>query len=418
MDSAHPSEVHRLRVSSPNNDGDDRPAVTRHEDALAAAQIEAHAAELHEQLLDRLRELDRREASLNARAAEAENEVRQVQLLISEREAAVRKLEQKLLARTLDLDSRETRLKADEATCRATQLQNQQDAERRDQAFEQLRQESARLDLLRRTWQDEAAAEVAQLDAQRADWQQRQAVCQHRERLLDGAVELLERQLAEARRHAQQLREQQRQLDLRTGRQHQQWVELQRQWHEQTEERQQELDLQAETLQKRQIALAALERDIEQSHRQALEMRLVTEQLRIHLLDDASEEELTKATARWRERLAEVQRPAEAKLAAKRDEVKRLMVRLKERRQDLEARREQLRVWFQQQQAEIEQQARMLTSREEQLQQTRWELWQQREAWNQQRLDLDQQIRELTLQLQRTTRQPTPSRFREANRLS
>jgi hypothetical protein len=345
------------------------------DDRLALAQVQSHAAELHEQLMDRLRELDRREALLNTRAAEAENEVRRAQLVVSEREAVVRNVERKLEARCAELDARDARLTAEETACRVAQQQNQREA-----------------------------AALAEIQKRQIEWQQREADCQQRERRLDAAGKLLEQQMAESRRHAEQLREQQRQLDIWSARQQQEWAKRQRQWQEQMEARQKGLDLQAETLQKKQIALTTLERDIGQMHRQTLETRLITEQLRIHLQQDVSDAELSRATAHWRVQLAELLRPAEAKLTAKRDEIKQLVIRLKKRRQDLETRRDQLQAWFQQQQTDLEKQMEMLTAGEQQLQQQRWELWQQREAWNQQRFQLDQQIRDLTLQLQRSTR--------------
>ena len=375
VDAAHQTIQHFMSNVAPSYGGNSAPEDQYPDDRLALDQVQSHAAELHEQLMDRLRELDRREALLNTRAAEAENEVRRAQLIVSEREAAVRSVERKLHARAAELDARDARLTAEETACRAAQQQNQREA-----------------------------AALAEIEKRRIEWQQREADCQQRERRLDAAGKVLEQQMAESRRHAEQLREQQRQLDVWSARQQQEWTKRQRQWHEQMETRQKELDLQAETLEKKQIALTTLERDIGHLHRQTLETRLITEQLRIHLQQDVSDAELSRATAHWRVQLAELLRPAEAKLTAKRDEIKQLVIRLKKRRQDLETRRDQLQAWFQQQQADLEKQMEMLTAGEQDLQQQRWELWQQREAWNQQRFQLDQQIRDLALQLQRSTR--------------
>jgi hypothetical protein len=377
VDAAHQSIPSFSRDLVPSCSGNSVAEDQEAGDRLALVQVQSHAAELHEQLMDRLRELDRREALLNTRAAEAENEVRRAQLVVSEREAAVRSVEQKLQARCAELDARDARLTAEETACRAVQQQNQREA-----------------------------AALAEIEKRRVEWQQREADCQQREQRLDAAGKLLEQQMADSRRYAEQLREQQRQLDSWSARQQQEWAKRQRQWHEQMEARQKELDLQAETLQKRQSALTTLESDIGQLHRQTLQTRLITEQLRIHLQQDVSDAELSRATAHWRVQLAELLRPAEAKLTAKRDEIKQLVIRLKKRRQDLETRRDQLQDWFQQQQADLEKQMEVLTAGEQQLEQQRWELWQQREAWNQQRFQLDQQIRDLALQLQRSTRPP------------
>jgi chromosome segregation ATPase len=389
------ADSRRVPDSAPDQPTDSHPEI---------AQIQSHAAQLHEQLTDRLRELDRRESLLNTRAAEAENEVRRVQLVVSEREAAVRTLENKLQARCAELDGREARVAADEAVCREMREQTQRDAEVRQHELDEIRRESERLDLQRGRLQDESAAAKAVLETQRADLQQCEAACQQRERLLDAAALAVERQSAEIRRHAEEIRQQREQLDALASRQQSDWAAHQREREQRLDERQQELELEAHSLQQRQAALDALQRDVARLHGESLEMRLVTEQLRIHLLEEASDPELTKSINQLRARLAEEQRRTEATLDAKRDEIQHAAVRLKKRRQDLETRRDQLQAWFQQRQADLEEQTLTLAAREEQLQQKHWDLWQQRETWNQQRHRLEQQIRDLTLQLQRSTR--------------
>ncbi len=367
-------------------------------------QIQAHAAQLHEQLSDRLRELDRRESLLNTRAAEAENEARRAQLVISEREAAVRTLEKTLQARCAELDAREARLTTDETACREAREQLQRSAECQQHELDAIRRDSDRLDMERRRLQDEAAAARATIENQRDELQHRETVCKERERLLDAAALLVEQQSADVRRHAEEIHQQRQQLDALISRRQSDWDRRQREWEERLDQREQELELQAKSLQQREAALAALQHDVGRLHGESLEMRLVTEQVRMHLLDEASDAELAKSVGQLRARLAEEQRRAETTLDAKRDGIQQAAARLKKCRHDLETRRGQLQAWFQQRQDDLEDQTLALAAREEQLQQKHWELWQQRESWNQQRHRLEQQICDLTLQLQRSTR--------------
>lgn len=116
------------------------------EPGLTREELESHASDLRNQLEHRIRELNRREAALNARIAEWENECRQAELRLTERELA-------LLA------------ERDAAESLSTSL----------------------------------AQRAEKLDRRRAE-------LNHRERLLDEAEQLLERQTRDLQTRADELR--------------------------------------------------------------------------------------------------------------------------------------------------------------------------------------------------------------------
>jgi chromosome segregation ATPase len=77
-------------------------------------QLQRQAIELREYLLGRERELDRREAQLNARSAELENELRKARLRFSQQLQDVEIRQAELQQRAAALSDREQRLAASE----------------------------------------------------------------------------------------------------------------------------------------------------------------------------------------------------------------------------------------------------------------------------------------------------------------
>src|SRR5690606_36930096 len=96
-----------------------------------------------------------------------------------------------------------------------------------------------------------------------------------------------------------------------------------------------------------------------------------------------------------RQRLAEHYRTSHEELAAQKEELTRLAVRLDQQQQRLVEQRQQLRTWLATQQQDIECQAARLVAREQELDQQEQAMRVQEARWQQERPALQQQLREL-----------------------
>jgi hypothetical protein len=418
------------------------------EAVLAARQLRLQADQLAEHLRSRQRFLDRREAELNARYAQLDNQARAASLVILDRQD---ELEPRLAAvktQQDEVEHRLARLAAVEAALQRKQLDAQQQwanreeqlaalADRLDkQSAEQqaakaeflaeqqrrendLQAEKQRIDVRREASlqlvrqllagvqrrriavesQAEQAASRRPSPAQQEDLVQRLQTLETRQQQLDKA----ESELARARTEIDRLREellQQRDKDRESARAQRQQMALEhRHALAELEEKRQALKRRSEQIDQNWAALEQLRSDLGHMHRETLEIRLATEELWVQLAGTAPPAAITHSLGQIRSRLADHYRLVNADLAEKKKELQSLYDQLASRHEKLRRHKEELDRWSAARQEEIQQQARRLLDREQQLDRHETQFNDMARQWETERLEYQQEIRRLRLQL-------------------
>lgn len=409
-----------------------------------AEQLQTQALQLAGHLRSKQREIDRREALLNSREAKLDNELRIARLWTRERNQDQAERDQQFAQVRRELDDKAAQIAAAELSAdhdcstiesqldlrqrelkeKACRLETEQQALR--VAEERLEQQRARFTTDHQQaeqrlaiWQAEseqnlarqlrnieqaqqaltlreeqlAAKQMAQAKAQthsdqEARYAARQAGLEQAESLLNKHAHDLdqERKRLAVQRDEQQLEAKQQRQELAA------WQQRERaEWAAKKEQ----LDVATEVLEKHRVAVEQMRCEAAKMHREALEMRLISEQLWLELSQHAPAAELTQSLATLRKRLAENYRGAKEHVAEQKAELVRLAERLDEQQARLHEHREQVRAWQAAQQQEIEQHAARLVQREIEL--DRQEKTQQLEStrWNHERRELQQEIRRL-----------------------
>jgi chromosome segregation ATPase len=127
------------------------------------------------------------------------------------------------------------------------------------------------------------------------------------------------------------------------------------------------LDERSAHLDRREETIEQVQADVARMHREALELRLATEQLWSQLSGVAAPAELAQSLARIQARLAEHQRLAEAGLAQKREELRSLAARLDERHLELSRQRADLTAWHASRHEELKTEAAQLAAQKQEL---------------------------------------------------
>ncbi len=407
-------------------------------------QLQLQGHQLAMELVKRQREIDRREGQFNAYLATLENESRSARLQTKERDASLATREQEYQLRLAELIRREAelpldgqsdpaeteqveqlRLRKEELDERALRLEagekrltlKRQQFQTRREASMQLVRRLMRMLERRRAAIEEQAARVQSHPLEAADTQtspstelatndlpelveqlqaERQAIDAEREELADHrrALELGQRQLQQERaqwednlRRQQQRHQKQQALDS---------AELQ--------QKQQALQSQASDLSKRGATLDQLQSQITDTHREALELRLATEQLWSQLAEAVPPAELADTLAQLRSQIAEHHREQEQSLMRGREELQQMAARLDSSQLQIRKEREELQEWTCRRQEEIEYQAARLVAHEHQLQSQQTEHQQASARWDQQRHEYESEIRQLQARLRQTNR--------------
>ena len=284
-------------------------------------QLQLQVAQLAGHLRERLREVDRREATLNARVAQLESDLRNSRLWLRERELGFQERESELKREIEELQER--------ASSRGLELDlDTSGAEVREADIQEREQQLVLREDQLRERRFEVDRQFAALRHAQQLWQQQQ---ERQEQQLAGDRERLERETIEARQQISRDVEQvvaQREEQLRAAellvREHAQELDRDRtalsternQWQQQKSRQQQaieELRTSAEAeLTDRRTRLEARQEWIERQkggleqvrdealrlHRQSLEMRLLAEQLWSQITGNLTPAEVTQAIAR------------------------------------------------------------------------------------------------------------------------
>ena len=133
-------------------------------------------------------------------------------------------------------------------------------------------------------------------------------------------------------------------------------------------------------------------------HREALEIRLATEELWVQLCGSAPPAALTRSLGQVRAKLAEHYRMAAAEVAEKKVELETLRNQLAEEHKKLTRQKVGLEQWATGRQQEVEQQAQRLVAREEELERQETTFNDRVRQWQGERLGYQQEIRRLKAQ--------------------
>ena len=233
-------------------------------------RLQRHANELAAKLENRCRDLDHREAQLNTRCAEFEQEVRSARLWISEKQVELREREEQLKAETQKLAQATVSRPQEVLACSC----QSSEGEAIDQA-----ELTKRCEELKRV--------------------------EHR--LRDARV-----QLEECRA---QLIQKRAEFDAHVTEQRKLFENYQNDVETELDQRRKKLDNQARANEQIRVILERCRKEVEQKHRDTLQLRLATEELWVRMSDGAPSTAMLQSLSKIRSRLADEYRAAEARLA-------------------------------------------------------------------------------------------------------
>jgi hypothetical protein len=384
-------------------------AVTGQSDAARREQLDLQASQLSEHLRERLREVDRREAHLNARVAQLESDLRASRVWLREQEHEFAEREAELRRQLEDAQVRGEAIPAavdagqlEEARAELSERERElslKENDLRERRFEFERQ-CAALRHARQLWEQEHTRQEAELvrEKQRlsALFAEQSAV---RERQLRQAEQLVAEQSEQFVRDRAELAADRQAWEERRQLQAQSLAEQTQAQQAQLDDQRLRLDSRAQWIERQRAGLDQVRAEITALHRQSLEMRLVAEQLWAQITSRMSPAEVAHSIAQLRLKLAEHYRLEEQALDAKRQELVELADRIGERHRELTVLQGGLKDWSASRQAEIEEQAALLVRREQELEAQQDEFRHARAQWQGERLSYEQQLRELRAQL-------------------
>ena len=374
------------------------PAASAHDPEIERlkAQLAAQTAEIEK----RHRQIDERQAQLyqdidehalhRAKIADEQTELERLreQLTRERVELATRRKEWEQCKAELERqrsDARETALELDrrEAAAAISEdklAERQREIETALLRFERMGVTEERLERL--------AKEAAQFQARR--------------KYLDEAEKLLGQQQEELRQRHTGLESEREQRSEQVRRDLRKILQQQQRGEAEVRRERDALRLRAEQLDGRESTLEQLRSEIARMQREALEMRLATEELWSQLSGALAPASLTRSLAQIRGKLAEHYRLTDKELADRRAELEALNRTLTEKHAELTRQHGELQEWVDGRREEIEQQAARLVAREQELdrQQVHYESEEMR--WSEERDEYRREIRALLGKLRTT----------------
>jgi hypothetical protein len=369
-----------------------------------ALQLRTQAAQLADHLSTRQRELDRREAELNARAAKLEEDMRSARLWLIQRRAELddREAETTKWRREAEVDlqlchvswerdyqERVAAVEKKEAALNGPSEgrpgasekapQNGLDAAEKAAHEQAAREVKDRAEEVRKREQElNALAEDLRVQAQDLESRSRQLQqAQANLAVLRGEVETLHQQLIEDRRKWQEHVEAERQL-LAADR---------RRETEELEQKRLAIRRRAEQADRSRAALQQMREDLRRMHRETLEIRLASEELWVQLSETTPAAVANRLLEQLRAKLAEQYRLAGADLVEQSEELTAIRTELAELHQKLVYDRQDFQQWAARRQAEIERKTAELAGRKERLERQEADLQNRLLRWQTERLD-------------------------------
>jgi hypothetical protein len=160
-------------------------------------------------------------------------------------------------------------------------------------------------------------------------------------------------------------------------------------------QKKQAVERQSEQVDHRRAAVERSRQELARLQREAVEMRLVAEELRAELDGSLAPAAAERSLAALRGRLADYYRLESIALADQKAELESLKAELAAEVEQGLGRQRDLQQWATARQAEFEQQAARLAAREEQLERLETSRQEQEQLWREERFVQQQQIRRL-----------------------
>jgi hypothetical protein len=327
-------------------------------DEPPSEQLRLQALQLATHLRDRQKELDAREAELNSRVAQWENEARAVRLSLAEREADMAVGAETLAHERSEFHSRSQLLVDSETQVSSYQKQL---SERERRLSERERKLSERERDVNRRLARLATVEAAQHD--RGPASKRGAAV--------SSDATLREQLAQEYRLAL--------ADL--------------------QQKREEVGRRAEHLHQCRLSLGRTRDELTRLHQDTLEMRLAMEELWVQLSGAAPPAALIQSLGRIRAKLAEQSSQAHTELCEERKELERLRGELAAEHETLAQRKEQFERWAASRTENCQQEASRLLAREEQLRRREVLHREQSQRWAAERLRYQHEVHRLHAEL-------------------
>jgi chromosome segregation protein len=377
-----PHEVGVPASAPPVGEGPPAPSLA---DAPAGEQIRLQADQLAAHLRSRQKELDCREAELNARLAKFESEGRAVRLWLAERESELAARREELAGRDQELAG----LREELATRDGDLLRRDEELAQRERDLRQAEQEAskrlARLAAAEATQEKRSTAARENRDSHRVA-----AVLAARKKQLDEAEARVAQAQAETAHLREQLsRERQTAAEETTALRAQMTAEHQRAMAD-VEQKRQAVERRADQVDQNSAALKDLRAELGRMHRETLEIRLATEELWVQLSGAAPPAALTESLGRIRTTLADQYRQANAELAEQKKELEAI-----EQHRTVVDQKRRFEQWATGCQEECQQAASRLVARERQIRQEEVQLSEQSRQWQTERSGFQQEIRRL-----------------------
>lgn len=254
-------------ISTPELSTVDPPAIPL---AGKRERLQRHANELGAKLESRCRDLDQREAQLNTRCADFEQELRSARLWISEKQVELRQREEQLEteARALSQVAKH-QVQPNEEACSSPGSESQLDQSELSRRCEELK----RVEIHLRDARVQLEACRAQLIEKRSEFDDQVA---EQRKLFENYQTEVEAELIAKR---------------------------------------QKLQRQAHANEQIQVILDRCRQEVEQKHRETLQLRLATEELWVRMSDSTPSTAMLQSLSKIRSRLADEYRTAEVHLA-------------------------------------------------------------------------------------------------------
>ena len=304
-------------------------------------QLRHHANQLATHLQKQQKDLDDREARLNAHVASNESDARADRLNLREWEKQLQQLERSLAQRENTIRTKE----ASQATRAADKAKTTSSlTTSSDKASEKTSQQSSAL-----THETPAAGDVPTVPGKSA-----KAASATKQ----GAKQADTDKPSDQTESIFQV-SRQKQESLANERREKATLELVK--------KKEKLVQRAEQLERRRADLDDLRREVTQLHKDTLEMRLATEELWVRISGRMPPSAMTRALAELRSKLSDHYRLAAAHLAQQKSELELLSNNIHEKYQTLDEHRRNLQEWFHRRNQDIEEQAARLVRREQEL---------------------------------------------------
>jgi chromosome segregation ATPase len=367
-------------------------------------QLHRQAEQLAEYLRRRQQELDHRESQLNAQAAQLESDARTARIWLGEREAEIQEQMDRRTAMEAEVRQRLDRLAAAEAAFE--QRKKQADDGQAEPGVEQALSEIASISSQWGVQSQQLAFQSAEFSKLSADLESK------RNRLKEREAEMIvkyreltevEQRSADAQAETRRLREQmieERQNFREEVRAHRRrMAEEERRTAAELQKKREQTDQRADRVEQCRAALVRLRDELQQVHRETLEVRLATEELWAQLSGTAPPAALTRSLGRIRTQLADQYRQANAELLERKKELETIRDQLTGQYEKLIEQRRQFEDWAAGRRQDAEVQTARLIAREQELEEAESRFNEQARQWDFDRREFEQEIRRLRLQL-------------------